>query len=307
MDLGHRVRNLRNARHLSQIELAARAGIARNTLNRIENGHLMPTAPVIEHLAEALNVAPGVLFEEPVVAAGKAAAPDQGRSAPETPIHDLYGWVRDETTEALQQRALEEARYAKAPIREEWIALYEADREAWKEEGRRRTMAYAAINAINAELVRRGVRSPVELAIKQYNETLGNTDSAPRESGLASADPSASKLTAATFLEYVAELWTLQLERGYYDRRTLGQMHMTGYVLAHYHEGATKNHRETLPPPFRAQLEAAEERLAEVVAQIWALRELELEQDAAGRAAEREKVLAELRGTGAKPAKAEAD
>jgi transcriptional regulator with XRE-family HTH domain len=66
MDLGHRVRDLRNAQRLSQIELAARAGVARNTLNRIENGHLMPTAPVIEHLAEALNVAPGVLFEEPV-------------------------------------------------------------------------------------------------------------------------------------------------------------------------------------------------------------------------------------------------
>jgi transcriptional regulator with XRE-family HTH domain len=64
MDLGHRVRDLRNARHLSQIELAARAGVARNTLNRIENGHLMPTAPIIEHLAQALDVAPGALFEE---------------------------------------------------------------------------------------------------------------------------------------------------------------------------------------------------------------------------------------------------
>jgi len=30
----------------------------------------MPTAPVIEHLAEALNVAPGALFEEPVPLAG---------------------------------------------------------------------------------------------------------------------------------------------------------------------------------------------------------------------------------------------
>ena len=74
MDLGHRVRDLRNARHLSQVELAARAGVARNTLNRIENGHLMPTAPVIEHLAVALGVAPGTLFEEPALA-GKAEAP----------------------------------------------------------------------------------------------------------------------------------------------------------------------------------------------------------------------------------------
>jgi transcriptional regulator with XRE-family HTH domain len=66
MDLGRRVRDLRNAQHLSQIELAAQAGVARNTLNRIENGHLMPTAPVIERLAEALDVVPGALFEEPV-------------------------------------------------------------------------------------------------------------------------------------------------------------------------------------------------------------------------------------------------
>jgi transcriptional regulator with XRE-family HTH domain len=77
MDLGHRVRDLRNARHLSQVELAARAGVARNTLNRIENGHLMPTAPIIEHLARALDVGPGSLFEEPALAAGKAEAPPE--------------------------------------------------------------------------------------------------------------------------------------------------------------------------------------------------------------------------------------
>jgi transcriptional regulator with XRE-family HTH domain len=78
MDLGHRVRDLRNAQHLNQGELAARASIARNTLNRIENGHLMPTAPVIGRLAEALDVDPGELFKEPVLAAGKAEAPTSG-------------------------------------------------------------------------------------------------------------------------------------------------------------------------------------------------------------------------------------
>jgi transcriptional regulator with XRE-family HTH domain len=86
MDLGYRVRDLRNARHLSQVELAARAGVARNTLNRIENGHLMPTAPVIEHLAEALDVTPGALFEEPVPL---AKAPSQGpreKAGPPLPL-----------------------------------------------------------------------------------------------------------------------------------------------------------------------------------------------------------------------------
>lgn len=66
MDLGHKVRDLRKERHLTQGELAPKAGIALNTLNRIENGHLMPTAPVIDRLARALEVNPGVLFEEPV-------------------------------------------------------------------------------------------------------------------------------------------------------------------------------------------------------------------------------------------------
>jgi transcriptional regulator with XRE-family HTH domain len=94
MDLGHRVRDLRNAQHLSQIELAARAGVARNTLNRIENGHLMPTAPVIEHLADALNVAPGALFEEPVPLAD---APEAGLTgqAEAAKLHgpSLQGWL----------------------------------------------------------------------------------------------------------------------------------------------------------------------------------------------------------------------
>jgi transcriptional regulator with XRE-family HTH domain len=300
--LGHRLRLMRVERGLSLREAARRAGVVKETISDIERGHSHPYDVTLAKLAKVYEVPVEDLLEEPALA-GKAEAPDQGRSAPEAFIHDPYGWVRHETTEDLQQMALEEAQYAKAPIREEWVAEYEADQKAWREEGRRRTMAYAAIDAINAELVHRGVRSPVELALKQYNEVMGNTDSVPQETGLASADPSTSKLTAASFLEEIAELWALQLERGFYDRRTLAKMHVTGYVLAHYHEGATKHHRETLPPPFRAQLEAAEERFAEVVAQIWALREVE--EDAARRAAEREKVLAKLRG--AASAKAEAN
>jgi transcriptional regulator with XRE-family HTH domain len=93
MDLGHRVRDLRNARRLSQIELAAQAGVARNTLNRIENGHLMPTAPVIEHLAEALDVAPGALFEEPVPA-GKAEAPTEAGPSEKSEEERRSGYLR---------------------------------------------------------------------------------------------------------------------------------------------------------------------------------------------------------------------
>jgi len=118
MDLGHRVRDLRNARHLSQVELAARARVARNTLNRIENGHLMPTAPVIEHLAEALDVTPGALFEEPVPLAeapsepGRAATPGVGNEPEHGPKptlqHDYEGTLRRRAdAEELKKRASE--------------------------------------------------------------------------------------------------------------------------------------------------------------------------------------------------------
>jgi transcriptional regulator with XRE-family HTH domain len=109
MDLGHRVRDLRNAQHLSQIELAARAGVARNTLNRIENGHLMPTAPVIEHLAEALNVTPGALFEEPVVPLGE---PAQGTRGWNREAHGLAPYATSEERRAVLNEVGRDVQYA---------------------------------------------------------------------------------------------------------------------------------------------------------------------------------------------------
>jgi transcriptional regulator with XRE-family HTH domain len=109
MDLGQRVRELRKERRFSQTELAIRAGVARNTLNRIENGHLMPTAPVIEQLAEALDVVPGALFEEPAVPLDEASdtgqpeaeVPDQGRPIIKVPIADAVG-VSDSVRRTLE-------------------------------------------------------------------------------------------------------------------------------------------------------------------------------------------------------------
>jgi transcriptional regulator with XRE-family HTH domain len=97
MDLGQRVRELRKEQRFSQTELAIRAGVARNTLNRIENGHLMPTARVIEQLAEALDVAPGVLFEEPALPLGEAS--ETGRLI-KRPVADAVG-VSDKVTPTL--------------------------------------------------------------------------------------------------------------------------------------------------------------------------------------------------------------
>jgi transcriptional regulator with XRE-family HTH domain len=128
---------------------------------------------------------------------------------------------------------------------------------------------------------------------------------APREAGLADADPSA-KLAAATALEDLAQLWAEQLAQGFYDRHTLAQMHMAGFSLAMTHEAAARNVRGTLPPRFLGQLEAAEEQFAAVGAQIWEAREA-LEKTARShpvppdelaprREAKREELLQKLRG-----------
>ena len=54
--VGHRVRSLRHAAHLSQDELAERCGIYRTYLSRIEGGTANPTLLVLVALVTALNV-----------------------------------------------------------------------------------------------------------------------------------------------------------------------------------------------------------------------------------------------------------
>lgn len=60
-----RLRALREARALTQAELAANAGVARGTVNRLEQGH-DGYPPTIRKLAEALQVEPAELMREMV-------------------------------------------------------------------------------------------------------------------------------------------------------------------------------------------------------------------------------------------------
>ena len=60
--IGQHVRDIRREQHLSQGELADRAGINRSYLSMIENGRTSPTVKVIQGLAEGLNVRLTVLI-----------------------------------------------------------------------------------------------------------------------------------------------------------------------------------------------------------------------------------------------------
>jgi transcriptional regulator with XRE-family HTH domain len=128
------------------------------------------------------------------------------------------------------------------------------------ERGRTKDPHYSTLRGVARAL---GVR--VEELIEEPAVPL---DEAPQKTGLADADPS-SKLIEAEVLEEMAELWAEQLARGFYDRRTLGMMHMAGGILAMNHDAALGEDRENLPPNFLEQLAAAEERFVAVGTQIW--------------------------------------
>jgi transcriptional regulator with XRE-family HTH domain len=62
--IGDRLKNLRIRRALTQQELADRAGVSSNALNRIELNKAEPHMSTLRKLAEALDVDPTELVEE---------------------------------------------------------------------------------------------------------------------------------------------------------------------------------------------------------------------------------------------------
>jgi transcriptional regulator with XRE-family HTH domain len=62
--VGRRIRTLREDLRLSQLDLAGRAGISRETMYRTELGTAAPTINVILRLADALKVPPDRLFRD---------------------------------------------------------------------------------------------------------------------------------------------------------------------------------------------------------------------------------------------------
>ena len=61
-ELGNRIREARDARGLTQAELAERIGVSRKTVNTVENGVFIPSTVVALKLAGALGCAVEDLF-----------------------------------------------------------------------------------------------------------------------------------------------------------------------------------------------------------------------------------------------------
>jgi transcriptional regulator with XRE-family HTH domain len=62
MTIGERLRELREAKGLSQGDIGQRSGLFRNYISRVENGHTIPAVQTLERWAEALEVSLYELF-----------------------------------------------------------------------------------------------------------------------------------------------------------------------------------------------------------------------------------------------------
>lgn len=54
--LGHRMRQLRTDRSLTQTELASRSGVSHSTLSKIENSQLSPTFETILRIVDGMEI-----------------------------------------------------------------------------------------------------------------------------------------------------------------------------------------------------------------------------------------------------------
>ena len=56
MDIGQRLRELREAKDLSQGDIEAKTGLLRCYISRVENGHTVPAIETLEKLARAFDI-----------------------------------------------------------------------------------------------------------------------------------------------------------------------------------------------------------------------------------------------------------
>lgn len=84
LNLGSRVRDLRKARGWTLEQAAVKAGLARSTLSKIENGQMSPTFDALKKLAEGLAISVPQLFTPPSKAQinGRMAVTKAGEGQP---------------------------------------------------------------------------------------------------------------------------------------------------------------------------------------------------------------------------------
>src|ERR1035438_7712229 len=66
MDVGKRIRTLREAKRLSQADIEKRSGLTRSYVSRVEGGYTLPSMSTLEKIAKAIEAEPRqLLIAEP--------------------------------------------------------------------------------------------------------------------------------------------------------------------------------------------------------------------------------------------------
>lgn len=113
MQIGARLRMLRDEKGLSQGDIEERTGLMRCYVSRLENGHTIPSLETLERLAKALEVPLYKMFYSD---AGEAASSNLTRRKTLEELAEQDGKAGDEARFLLRLRKL-------------WVRLAEPDRD----------------------------------------------------------------------------------------------------------------------------------------------------------------------------------
>ena len=119
MLIGQRLREIREAKGLSQVKISRATGLVQPYVSRVENGHTVPTIETLEKWARALGMPLYGLFYD-------GEGPPQPLKLPSENVQDLWGDSEQES------QALDELResLAKMNERQRKILLSLAERMA---------------------------------------------------------------------------------------------------------------------------------------------------------------------------------
>ena len=94
IDLGGRVKQIRNRQAMPQKELAALVGVTPSTISQIESGTIYPSLPGLFKIAQVLNVPVAAFFQERTDAAGQAVFSGKAARVPlaDLPKGDVSGY-----------------------------------------------------------------------------------------------------------------------------------------------------------------------------------------------------------------------
>ena len=105
MDIGKRLKDVREQKHLSQGDIERRTGLLRCYTSRVENGHTVPSIATIEKMAQALGIPVYQLFvgaeESPNFGNAKGKSPTGKQEREFSRFANLLGVMKERDRKLL--------------------------------------------------------------------------------------------------------------------------------------------------------------------------------------------------------------